>query len=570
MNSSTGLLFSVRDLSRNPWSLQLHCTLCRALNAFPHHRNHHHASRPHNHNHNNNNNIGVAPRAYYSNFAPRGGSRPVLYRYGNKTNPGSAAARTGERQSVREFRTAACFASIPSQTESQTLSRREVNSIIREHERVVVLDDEKGVRCETNNLASNRPIEDQLFITRSTLLKQDVLFGVLDGHSGPMFGKVVRQRLPYYLHSALCAKHLGDVVNSSWSPVQIVDNLLGSPLPSDAPWVAALNSYIGGLTKTANDSLSYAAKFRQFILGKKEDGSAESVGVVGSYDDVRETIKTTFKRLDDDITNEIKTKAANNDLNAETKALASSGCCALIAYLMEDELFVANVGDCRAVLGSRDHDGSWVSRPLTVDHSSAANSGEVQRVIREHPAEENRTCIKYGRLLGVLQPLRAFGDIQLKQSREELSKIFSFVPNYKPFKELHTPPYLTAEPEVFHYKLDASDKFIVLATDGLWDILSNEDVVAAVAAYIEGQKVQMLRDKAHLFGISNRADAFTDMEEENVASFLIRFALEGYDEDNLRGQLSLPYPEVRWYRDDITVIVLFLNDNASVGDEEST
>lgn len=130
---------------------------------------------------------------------------------------------------------------------------------------------------------------------------------------------------------------------------------------------------------------------------------------------------------------------------------------------------------------------------------------------------------------------------------------------------LKTPPYLTAEPDVFHYKLDANDEFIVLASDGLWDMLSNEDVVNIVAAYLEGNSVSLLKERAHMFGVANcdeiiaNPQSFMDTADENVASFLIRFALGGYDELNLMSMLSLPHPEVRYYRDDISIMVIFLN-----------
>ena len=38
--------------------------------------------------------------------------------------------------------------------------------------------------CETNQLASNEPNEDELFVTRSKVSDGDVLVGVVDGHGG--------------------------------------------------------------------------------------------------------------------------------------------------------------------------------------------------------------------------------------------------------------------------------------------------------------------------------------------------------------------------------------------------
>lgn len=211
---------------------------------------------------------------------------------------------------------------------------------------------------------------------------------------------------------------------------------------------------------------------------------------------------------------------------------------------------------------------------LSIDISfTASNSAEVQRILSEHPTEESRSCLAYGRLLGRLAPLRALGDFQFKMTREELVEIFKFMPKYSPFSTSLTPPYLSAEPEVFHYKLDPSDRFIVLASDGLWDMLSNDDVVQLVGSYIEGRQTQVLKDQAHFYNAPNCSDvggaestAFDDSLNENVASFLIRQALGGYDQGNLKYMLSLKPPDVRLYRDDISIIVIFLkSDEAGSG-----
>lgn len=36
----------------------------------------------------------------------------------------------------------------------------------------------------------------------------------------------------------------------------------------------------------------------------------------------------------------------------------------------------------------------------------------------------------------------------------------------------YTPPYLTAKPQVAHHQLQPRDKFLILATDGLWDFMT--------------------------------------------------------------------------------------------------
>lgn len=51
-----------------------------------------------------------------------------------------------------------------------------------------------------------------------------------------------------------------------------------------------------------------------------------------------------------------------------------------------------------------------------------------------------------------------------------------------------TPPYLSAEPEVTQHKITNRDKFLVLATDGLWELMHRQTVVQLVAQQLTGQR----------------------------------------------------------------------------------
>ena len=42
---------------------------------------------------------------------------------------------------------------------------------------------------------------------------------------------------------------------------------------------------------------------------------------------------------------------------------------------------------------------------------------------------------------------------------------------------------VSPEPEVFDFKLEPEDKFIVIASDGVWEFLSNEDVMKIVLPF---------------------------------------------------------------------------------------
>lgn len=88
-----------------------------------------------------------------------------------------------------------------------------------------------------------------------------------------------------------------------------------------------------------------------------------------------------------------------------------SGAVACIAYIDDSHVHIANIGDCKAVLGSYGEGNNWVAKELTRDHNEK-NETEINRILREHPVTEKYNLIRDGRLLGRIQPLRAFGDIR--------------------------------------------------------------------------------------------------------------------------------------------------------------
>jgi pyruvate dehydrogenase phosphatase len=149
---------------------------------------------------------------------------------------------------------------------------------------------------------------------------------------------------------------------------------------------------------------------------------------------------------------------------------------------------------------------------------------------------------------------------------------------------LKTPPYVIATPVVTHRKLSLPDpwssepkpssslKFLVLATDGLWDELSSEEVVALVGGYFAGLKGTI--SKSSLPGLVPTVTGSPTVQgkeitrtkaqkgswafvDDNVSAHLIRNAFGGGDEDKLRKILSIPAPHSRRWRDDVTVTVVW-------------
>lgn len=208
---------------------------------------------------------------------------------------------------------------------------------------------------------------------------------------------------------------------------------------------------------------------------------------------------------------------------------ALAGSCALVAFMEQDQLYVACTGDSRAVLAKRRPNGSLYAMDLSIDQTTK-NTSEYSRLLDEHPGEES-TVVKRGRVLGGLMPTRAFGDARYKWPSSTLGILSRFGLRKAP-SDYKTPPYVTAEPVVTHVSLEPGtrDAFVILATDGLWDELSSEEAVATVES--------------------------CDVSE-NSATSLITYALGGGDPTYLAHNLAIPPPLARKYRDDVTATVVF-------------
>jgi pyruvate dehydrogenase phosphatase len=127
-------------------------------------------------------------------------------------------------------------------------------------------------------------------------------------------------------------------------------------------------------------------------------------------------------------------------------------------------------------------------------------------------------------------------------------------------------PFIVDQP-----KTGSTLRFLVLATDGLWDKLTSEEVVALVAGHLSGLKgnipksalpnlIQTSSGTPTVEGKDKRRDDAVEgawaFEDENLSSHLIRNAFGGGDEESLRKIMSIPAPHSRNWRDDVTVTVV--------------
>lgn len=159
-------------------------------------------------------------------------------------------------------------------------------------------------------------------------------------------------------------------------------------------------------------------------------------------------------------------KAMDKDLRSHPSLDSfCSGSTAVTVLKLGSDLYMANIGDSRAVLGSRDAiAGGMVAVQLTVDLKPDVPS-EAERIkkckgrvfaLQDEP-EVPRVWLPFDDAPG-LAMARAFGDFCLKDYG------------------------VISVPEFFHWSLTEKDQFVILASDGVWDVLSNQQAVDIVSS----------------------------------------------------------------------------------------
>jgi serine/threonine protein phosphatase PrpC len=132
-----------------------------------------------------------------------------------------------------------------------------------------------------------------------------------------------------------------------------------------------------------------------------------------------------------------------------------TGCTSNVVYVSRDEIYCANVGDSRAVLFTNEK-----AFPLSEDHKPD-NAEELKRIKNAgHFVEDSRVD-------GNLALSRAFGDFQYKDQS-----------NLQPKEQA-----VSCFPDVTVTKRKPGDKFIIIACDGIWDCVSNDEACEKINKY---------------------------------------------------------------------------------------
>lgn len=221
----------------------------------------------------------------------------------------------------------------------------------------------------------------------------------------------------------------------------------------------------------------------------KEDSHNESVNWKEQWS---KAFLNCFCRVDDEVGGFCsETDGIEPDLSAI--APEAVGSTAVVAVVSPTHIIVANCGDSRAVLCR-----GKLPMPLSIDHKPNRED-ECLRI-----EELGGKVINWDghRVSGVLAVSRSIGDRYLR-------------------------PYVIPDPEIMFVPRAKEDDCLILASDGLWDVLTNEEACDMARRRI------LLWHKKNGGTLTNERGENVDPAAQDAAEYLTRLALQRGSSDNI-------------------------------------
>lgn len=206
-------------------------------------------------------------------------------------------------------------------------------------------------------------------------------------------------------------------------------------------------SYYGLFDGHGGKEVSFYLKenMRNVIAKHLKDAMKSTQNVI----DVQNILFESFKTIINDIPYKIS---------------MNTGSTALVLLKHNDKIWIANVGDTRAIMNK-----GFISIQLSNDHKPDDET-EYKRIISLGGKVKKTSQEDVYRVNGVLAVSRAIGDFSLS-------------------------PHVTWKPEITSFHIKKHNHYIFLATDGVWDVLSNQEVVDIINEMIINEQWKHIGDK---------------------------------------------------------------------------
>ena len=170
-------------------------------------------------------------------------------------------------------------------------------------------------------------------------------------------------------------------------------------------------------------------------------------------------------------------------LNEKGEISDSSGSCGIMAMIQNNKIIIANVGDSRLVLfkngkvffATEDHKPNTETEKKRIKNAG----GEIYQTFTYFPLRQNGREIEapWRVLPGRLSVSRTFGDVEAKDPK------FGGIGGV-----------VMALPDITEFDLDDEFNFMVIGCDGIFDVLSNEEILECVKIVLKEKKVEEINE----------------------------------------------------------------------------
>ena len=219
--------------------------------------------------------------------------------------------------------------------------------------------------------------------------------------------------------------------------------------------------------------------------------------------------------------NFIKEKA----LDEKGNMLDHSGSCGIMALIHKNKLIIANIGDSRLILfknnslffQTEDHKPDSPKEKIRIE----SNGGKIYRTQTFIPLYQNgkKIDIPWRVFPGRLSVSRTFGDVEAK------------IENLGGNKNV-----VVAKPDITEIDLDENFNLMVLGCDGIFDVLSNEQILECVKIVFKEKKIENKNDFNN-YNISQLCGDIADMiiksslaldSFDNVSCIVVAFNMKDF------------------------------------------
>ena len=280
--------------------------------------------------------------------------------------------------------------------------------------------------------------QDTVFLYKNFLLIKDLyFFGVCDGH-GPSGHKI---------------SQIFTTLFQSFFLYNEMDNYLSKKNKS-------INNYLSSLLSSTDENKNVKEMdIIKYFYTKLQINCNELSLIKNNFTELSTNIKESILNSQNELIKYSKDFDIQN---------SGSTICSLI--LKSNTLTCINIGDSRAILISKNKNGTWNYSQLTKDHKPTekeeknrieSNGGLIHKIIN-YDDDDNKE----------IGPYRVWFKDDSKGPGLSMSRSFGDFLS----KEIG----VCCEPDIFRYELKEDDKFIVVASDGVWEFMSNENVMNTI------------------------------------------------------------------------------------------